>query len=275
MPENENTEIKPCTLVGDIVSLGLSATWTSFFLKFYLEMNDDIKYSYSSILLLISLIGGFLGLFKGTYKLFFDIFNMGTIMNAKKYKFTANYLNSKIVWCIFSIIESASCISSMLLVQFFIPYTQENCHSYSHGLCIYGRIIAFFGIIYIIISILFIMAFLLVYCVYGRQHNNLFVQNIQNTVIENVPIIKLACDIVKLNDYECSICLEDGNESKDDKFIKTACGHHFHKQCLEVWVTNRQTCPSCRAVIDVNAMNDATTTTTTIVESGTITENIV
>lgn len=278
MAEESNITIKPCTLVGDIISLGLNVTWTSFFLKFYLEMDDDIKNSYSSILLLISLIGAFLGLFKCLYKLYFDIFNIGNVMDAKKYKFYHQYLNNKFIWILFSIIEQTACVASMLLVQFFIPYTQDNCHSYSRELCIYGRIISFFGMIYIILLILFAIAYLVVHCIYGRRgSNNAFMQNmrnIQDNVIDNIPIIRLACDIINLNDYECSICLEDGKESGNEEFIKTGCGHKFHKKCLETWATSNQTCPSCRANIDVNSINNVVATNT-LVETGTITENIV
>jgi hypothetical protein len=256
---NKDIQITLRTLVNDVVIIGLNALWVSFFLKFYLEMDNDIKYSYSSILLLISLIGGFLVSFKSLYKFYFDIFNVGITINTKKYIFTHCYLNSKIIWCIFSIIESASFISPMLLVQFFIPYTQDNCHSYSKELCIYGKVITFFGMIYIIIFTLFIVSLILIYCVYGGRHTNQFIRNMQNNIVENIPIIKLAYDVIKLTNYECSICLEDGNESGNQEFIKTDCGHKFHKKCLETWVTNNQYCPLCRAHININ-INSINTT---------------
>ena len=52
---------------------------------------------------------------------------------------------------------------------------------------------------------------------------------------------------------ECSICLEKLDKQKDKSFvpIKLPCGHMFHYNCLSEWYTNRQSCPFCRAQINI------------------------
>ena len=43
---------------------------------------------------------------------------------------------------------------------------------------------------------------------------------------------------------ECPICSE---EIKDEAQIKaTKCGHLFHKDCLNQWTSQNNSCPSCR-----------------------------
>eukprot|EP00178_Gracilaria_changii_P021787 TRINITY_DN645_c0_g1_i1.p1 TRINITY_DN645_c0_g1~~TRINITY_DN645_c0_g1_i1.p1 ORF type:complete len:807 (-),score=125.25 TRINITY_DN645_c0_g1_i1:130-2550(-) len=48
-------------------------------------------------------------------------------------------------------------------------------------------------------------------------------------------------------DRTCIICREEM-----DSAIKLACGHMFHRRCLENWLKRQLSCPTCRATIDVN-----------------------
>lgn len=40
---------------------------------------------------------------------------------------------------------------------------------------------------------------------------------------------------------ECTICLEDNSD------VVTRCGHHFHTRCISKWLTDKGSCPNCRA----------------------------
>lgn len=43
---------------------------------------------------------------------------------------------------------------------------------------------------------------------------------------------------------ECSICYEN-----DDEIIrKLSCGHEFHLNCIDTWLSTRRICPYCRRV---------------------------
>ena len=47
-------------------------------------------------------------------------------------------------------------------------------------------------------------------------------------------------------DQECPICF--GNMK--DKVVKyTICKHVFHKSCLNKWLQNKSSCPSCRSYV--------------------------
>ena len=46
----------------------------------------------------------------------------------------------------------------------------------------------------------------------------------------------------QLNDV-CPICLD---EFQEKKMIKINCGHLFHSQCIEQWITVNARCPVCR-----------------------------
>ncbi|XP_043708219.1 E3 ubiquitin-protein ligase ATL31-like [Telopea speciosissima] len=45
---------------------------------------------------------------------------------------------------------------------------------------------------------------------------------------------------------ECAVCL---NEFEDDEMIRLLpkCDHVFHPECIDAWLSNRTTCPVCRA----------------------------
>lgn len=72
-------------------------------------------------------------------------------------------------------------------------------------------------------------------------------------------------DIGKVIDV-CSICLEDMYEKERGKPLATldsdgACGHTFHKKCLESWFSsNNLSCPNCRHNVNVNDFSKAFST---------------
>lgn len=49
----------------------------------------------------------------------------------------------------------------------------------------------------------------------------------------------------------CSICLEALNENN----IRTICNHEFHRNCLRKWELKNSTCPLCRTLFNVNAVD--------------------
>lgn len=46
----------------------------------------------------------------------------------------------------------------------------------------------------------------------------------------------------------CTICLDSLNSTGESETV-LACKHRFHEQCVEPWLTNKGTCPTCRARI--------------------------
>lgn len=42
---------------------------------------------------------------------------------------------------------------------------------------------------------------------------------------------------------ECPICYEDMN-----RHTTLACGHTFHKDCIDKWAERQNTCPYCRFI---------------------------
>lgn len=53
---------------------------------------------------------------------------------------------------------------------------------------------------------------------------------------------------VKLSSSECAICL--GEYANDDKIrMLPDCGHGFHVGCVDTWLSDHSSCPSCRQVL--------------------------
>ena len=62
--------------------------------------------------------------------------------------------------------------------------------------------------------------------------------------------MELRCE--KLKKDECIICLEEMQlNGQETTFMKTPCGHRYHKKCLKDWMQQRHQCPACRAALPV------------------------
>ena len=44
-------------------------------------------------------------------------------------------------------------------------------------------------------------------------------------------------------DHLCAICLEVSSEEATKALT---CSHSFHKKCVDIWLSQRNTCPLCR-----------------------------
>merc|ERR1712154_627687 len=70
------------------------------------------------------------------------------------------------------------------------------------------------------------------------------------------------------NDAEeevCPVCLVDYEDG--DKIRTLPCGHYFHKDCIDSWLQNNSSCPTCRFSLYDNG--NATTGSTSVSSSDT------
>lgn len=272
MSEENIKKINWDILFNDLTNLTLSGLWCGYFLKFYLEIDSDLRSSYVTTFLFIEIICSFVALGFGVLGFFVDFFSLGKEVTDKQLA-NDRLLNNVTLKMISQLNRELSMIACMTLVPTFIPYTQHNCHSYSKPICIFARIMAFFGIMNIImygIVVVFLILYLLCCCgslnheishthttnhepvqltrlqSLGRQLNN--TNQFTQTLISFTPLRHL-----KLLDVECCICLESGSDGNSD-FSELPCKHTFHTTCINTWTSNlsnmqRHTCPVCRQSI--------------------------
>ncbi len=55
---------------------------------------------------------------------------------------------------------------------------------------------------------------------------------------------------LKQNIGECVICLDDIDIFENIKNLN--CNHKFHKECIDLWLQEKNTCPLCRQNQDQN-----------------------
>lgn len=53
----------------------------------------------------------------------------------------------------------------------------------------------------------------------------------------------------------CPICFELIDDNVNLRVRTLSCGHIFHNQCLEEWLNNNNTCPSCRQELSFEEQN--------------------
>ena len=78
-------------------------------------------------------------------------------------------------------------------------------------------------------------------------------------LIRNLPSLLFADIKAKLPDLsfsfeECSICL--GAFEEESEVIPLACKHLFHKECIEGWFVENNTCPNDRRETSLEGINE-------------------
>ena len=61
-------------------------------------------------------------------------------------------------------------------------------------------------------------------------------------------IVTLNDSLISTSSAICSICL-DNYSNPEIKLNKLPCNHIFHKDCIQEWLKNNDTCPECRSEI--------------------------
>ena len=96
----------------------------------------------------------------------------------------------------------------------------------------------FLNLVFWFIFFIIIFCFRLLYitCIkcFNKQNND----NNNNTLISNVILLN------KEEEQICSICLLLFQH--DDEISRLNCGHMFHTNCLNEWISNKKNCPLCR-----------------------------
>ncbi|KAL8427610.1 hypothetical protein Efla_005785 [Eimeria flavescens] len=78
----------------------------------------------------------------------------------------------------------------------------------------------------------------------------IFRRGLTTDQIQNLPSQKIVCDPVDM--MPCSICLEEF--ALDDSIrVLQACGHIFHKSCIDIWLLRNAVCPNCKSPICASA----------------------
>ncbi|CAD8136024.1 unnamed protein product [Paramecium pentaurelia] len=123
-------------------------------------------------------------------------------------------------------LSSEEDINYKIQLDFQIHYRQDK-----------EEIVTIILIITLTLILIFALFFIFWYC-FRRQKKNS--SNNQQFMIPALVDIDL--------NPQCSICLEDfiKTEEQLQQQVKTDCLHIFHKECLNHWRKNRNTCPICR-----------------------------
>lgn len=75
------------------------------------------------------------------------------------------------------------------------------------------------------------------------------VEMVQTFVSQHRATVHTDDRIVPISDQEgCCICLELFSSKSA---LQKACGHHFHRACIDQWLSQNETCPLCRAISTV------------------------
>ena len=60
---------------------------------------------------------------------------------------------------------------------------------------------------------------------------------------------------LKEDEIDCPICYRDyytGNsENESEDAVRIGCGHVYGRRCLDKWIQENDTCPTCRGKLDL------------------------
>lgn len=73
------------------------------------------------------------------------------------------------------------------------------------------------------------------------------------SVIENLPIVILTTEDLKIDDVICAVCKDE--VSVGEEVTRLPCCHHYHGDCIVPWLSIRNTCPVCRYELPTDDAN--------------------
>ena len=96
-----------------------------------------------------------------------------------------------------------------------------------------------------------------------RNSNNFQIRSIQNYTLPNfwmdyiqssnssnnglsLKQLRKNSNVYIKENIQCCICYQDDNKVTR----KLKCGHEFHLDCIELWLTEKNSCPICRKVFN-------------------------
>ena len=72
--------------------------------------------------------------------------------------------------------------------------------------------------------------------------------SISKEVLKSLPVAEFKSSGVSVEDANCGICLCP--YASDDLIKFLPCGHHFHSDCIDQWLSRNKTCPYCKQPAD-------------------------
>lgn len=146
--------VNGCSILNALIFMALNGLFIGYYSYFLLKIPSS-EYDFTiKVMIATLIIYGILSI-QCILRLFTAIIFCGQTMTEEEFEIKM-YLNSWKIKYIFYSIARIHSICCMILIPKFIPYTHKNCHNYSYGFCIIGRINAFFGMFVGIIFGLFV-----------------------------------------------------------------------------------------------------------------------
>ena len=72
--------------------------------------------------------------------------------------------------------------------------------------------------------------------------------SIGKDALSSLPVLEFRNSGIAKDDANCGICLCPYED--DDKIMMLPCGHHFHSECAQSWLSINKTCPYCKHPAD-------------------------
>jgi|LakMenEpi02Apr12_1017379.scaffolds.fasta_scaffold02351_2 hypothetical protein len=213
----------------------------------FLPIIDKYLLSYSSIMIFLKLISFFIDIKKHIY------FYRKTFETNEEYNIEQNIYErtQNIYFKIF--LYFYQFITSLVLLQniyFIIKYINFSFDILYLNIYIWIVIIITF-IIYF--SIFFLLCCILPCYIFALRMFNF--RNLAQNIGVPIEVINSIRQITNPKETICCICLEENKENENNNppiiWYHLSCNHKIHKECLDIWIKNHNSCPTCRKEITI------------------------
>ena len=84
--------------------------------------------------------------------------------------------------------------------------------------------------------------------VFGEHTSDDNSDSISKEALESLPVVEFKDSNISTEDANCGICL--CSYESNDLIKLLPCGHHFHSDCIDQWLSVNKTCPYCKQPAD-------------------------
>ena len=175
------------------------------------------------------------------------LYSVHSILKTKYQRLVVHSLLAKIIS---TIIYICNYIGGWLIIGYAISYA-DNSDIDNTAYQVYSTIYIYMLSVNVIIICIYVCTIGVICYIFCHTEQTYNVDGADATTIGQNTVIKKFSEWMGIDDIDtkCAICMDE--YKRDDKITKMHCGHYYHTECINEWLTKSAICPYCKQQLKV------------------------